>query len=276
MSGFVKLYGDQLLNSTVWVSADSATKLVWITLLLVADQHGIVNASVPGLAHQAGVTVEEAGKAINYLTAPDPHSRTKDYEGRRIEPLDGGWLVLNYMKYREYRSEKQVQEAERKRAYRQQQSDMSQMSQDVPGHVPPKAGRVPNVPGTSAQKQKQKQTPNPKETVAKATGAAAPKVEPDWKADAAVTLRAAYVPEKQIGDCLKNWWGLARTRGFHDDEIKAVVLAHGKRLCQPWNPAALWNVHNEEFSKRFRYHVDQQRKKRPSLTKVADVLQGAS
>ena len=113
-------------------------------------------------------------------------------------------------------------------------------------------------------------------SVAKATAAAAPKDEPDWKADAAQTLRAAYVPEKKIGDCLKNWWGLARTRGFHDDEIKAVVLAHGKRLCQPWNPAALWNVHNEEFSRQFRWHVDQQRKKRPSLTRVADVLQGAS
>jgi len=35
------------------------------------------------------------------LKSPDPYSRTKQDEGRRIKEVEGGWLVLNHKKYRE-------------------------------------------------------------------------------------------------------------------------------------------------------------------------------
>jgi hypothetical protein len=38
--------------------------------------------------------------ALIKFELPDADSRTKDNEGRRIETIEGGWLILNYQKYR--------------------------------------------------------------------------------------------------------------------------------------------------------------------------------
>lgn len=130
MPGFVKIYGDKLLRSTLWVGADPATKVVWITMLALSDQFGKVEGSLPGLAHASNVSLDGTSKALNYFRAPDPHSQTKDHEGRRIEDTDGGWLILNYAKYREYRTESQVKQAARKQKWRESQ----------------RGGRVPDVP----------------------------------------------------------------------------------------------------------------------------------
>ena len=69
-------------------------------MLAIADAEGIVSASIPGLASVSNVEQEAARSAIKTLLEPDPDSRTKDFEGRRIEEIDGGWRILNYRKYR--------------------------------------------------------------------------------------------------------------------------------------------------------------------------------
>jgi len=74
-------------------------------MLAMADRKGRVWASVPGLANRARVAVEDTRAALITLLAPDPDSRTTDHDGRRIEPMDGGWMLLNYLKYREMRDE---------------------------------------------------------------------------------------------------------------------------------------------------------------------------
>lgn len=73
---------------------------MWITILAIKDKNGFVYASVPGLADFARVTVDECRQALKILLSPDPDSRTKEFEGRRIEEVDGGWMVLNHFKYR--------------------------------------------------------------------------------------------------------------------------------------------------------------------------------
>jgi hypothetical protein len=95
---YTKLDGG-ITESTIWQAPD-ATRLVWITLLARADQHGYVGASMPGLAGLARVSLDACVEAIKTLEAPDPWSRTKDHDGRRIAPADGGWVLLNYAKYR--------------------------------------------------------------------------------------------------------------------------------------------------------------------------------
>lgn len=89
-----------ILTSSIW-SEDHSTRLVWITLLALKDDKGEVAAAIPGLANQARVTLEECETAIRKLESPDKYSRTQDFEGRRIEPIDGGWRILNHFKYRE-------------------------------------------------------------------------------------------------------------------------------------------------------------------------------
>jgi len=89
-----------IIASTVWVGTDSDTKVVWIAMLALRDKHHVVEASIPGLAKLAGVSVEATQKAIELFLSPDPYSRTKDFEGRRIEAVEGGWRLLNGEKYR--------------------------------------------------------------------------------------------------------------------------------------------------------------------------------
>lgn len=96
---YVKLFAS-LLESSVWAE-DAPTRLVWITLLLMADRDGFVRGSPSGLARRANVGMAECRKAMATLEAPDVESGTDAWGGRRIERVAEGWQILNYMKYRD-------------------------------------------------------------------------------------------------------------------------------------------------------------------------------
>jgi hypothetical protein len=117
-NGYTKLFAS-ILHSTVWAEP-LPTRIVWITMLAMCDQHGAVLASVPGLARAAGVTRQEVDIALKSFLSPDPDSRTKDFDGRRIEAVDGGWELLNHGKYRELMSTDDIRRkaADRQRRYR--------------------------------------------------------------------------------------------------------------------------------------------------------------
>lgn len=108
MPGYAKLFSS-ILTSTIW-GEDHATVRVWIAMLASADAGGVVEGSIPGFARVACVTREEMESALARFLAPDPDSRTKTNEGRRLETIDGGWLILNY---KDYRSKGQAQDASR-------------------------------------------------------------------------------------------------------------------------------------------------------------------
>jgi hypothetical protein len=109
---FTKLF-TSITESTIW-REDDHTRIVWITMLAMADRNGRVFASIPGLADRARVPVESAEKALQRFQSPDRYSRTPDHEGRRIEVIDGGWRLLNHAKYRELRDEEAIKESKRK------------------------------------------------------------------------------------------------------------------------------------------------------------------
>lgn len=83
-------------------------------MLAMTDRQGRVFGSIPGLANRARIDVEACRGAIASFLAPDPDSRTKDAEGRRIEEIDGGWRLLNHAKYRALQDQETVKEAKRK------------------------------------------------------------------------------------------------------------------------------------------------------------------
>ena len=83
-------------------------------MLSMANRKGEVMASVPGLSGIARVGVEDCRGAIKLFLAPDPDSRTKDFEGRRIEEVAGGWRLLNYDFYRGIQDAETIKEAKRK------------------------------------------------------------------------------------------------------------------------------------------------------------------
>lgn len=116
---YTKLFSS-IVNSTVWLE-DHETRILWITMLALADKHGEVRSSIPGLCKQAGVSLEGALKALAKFQAPDPLSTSKEAEGRRIEEIDGGWALINYDKYRRMASlaDKAEKSAERQRRFKE-------------------------------------------------------------------------------------------------------------------------------------------------------------
>jgi uncharacterized phage protein (TIGR02220 family) len=129
MTGYTKLF-QSIVTSTIWTESD-ATRIVWITMLAIANKYGEVAASVPGLANISRVTLEQCEKAIKVLEGPDKHSRTRDYDGRRIAPIDGGWQVLNYAKHRKMASEQDIRErnAERQRRFKRKRRGNAEVTQ---------------------------------------------------------------------------------------------------------------------------------------------------
>lgn len=124
---YVKLFGS-ILDSSIWAE-DHATVRVWITMLAMANEDGVVAASPSGLARRANVSPEECRKALGIFQQPDIESKSQEWGGRRIEPVDGGWLLLNYAKYREMRTKKQVIDAARQA--RKRRRDTSRSSRDI-------------------------------------------------------------------------------------------------------------------------------------------------
>jgi hypothetical protein len=110
---YTKLFSS-ITESTLW-SEPYATRVVWVAMLAMADARGNVYASLPGLARRANVTLEEVEYAIASFLAPDPYSRTKDKDGRRVEMIDGGWHLINHGKHGAVRNAKE--RAEYKRAW---------------------------------------------------------------------------------------------------------------------------------------------------------------
>ena len=109
---FTKLFSS-ITESTVWLTPAS-TRIVWITMLAMADRFGRVYGSVPGLAHRARVSVEECKEALRTFEEPDTESRTKEFEGRRILSFEGGWELLNHAKYRAIQNDEAIRESKRK------------------------------------------------------------------------------------------------------------------------------------------------------------------
>lgn len=121
---FVKL-DCGMLDSTLWV--DRVAREVFITALLMAEPfesseampqiavksldftgweapagcYGFVPASGVGIVRRSGVEAEAGADALERLGNPEPESRSPEFEGRRMVRINGGYLILNYAKYRE-------------------------------------------------------------------------------------------------------------------------------------------------------------------------------
>ena len=86
-----------IIYSTIW-DEDAETCKVWVTMLAMRNKDGEIFSSLPGLSHAARIGLEKTIKSVNKFLSPDPNSTTKEYEGRRIEVIDGGWRLLNHEK----------------------------------------------------------------------------------------------------------------------------------------------------------------------------------
>jgi len=121
---FVKL-DTKILDSTLWIERD--LREIFITALLMAEPrefrepvrqievgrleftdfvappgwYGFVPAASLGIINRAGVEREAGLEALSKLGEPETESRSTDFGGRRMIRTDGGFLILNFMKYRD-------------------------------------------------------------------------------------------------------------------------------------------------------------------------------
>lgn len=105
-------------------------------MLAMANQNGKVFGSIPGLANRAQVPVPAVEEALQKFMAPDPYSRTKDFEGRRIAEIDGGWRLLTYEKHAAVRHEDERREymrnlMQKRRSVSNSVSNVSSLLADV-------------------------------------------------------------------------------------------------------------------------------------------------
>lgn len=97
---FAKIFS-QIFDSTI--ADDYEVRHIFMDLLVLADSDGVVDMPMESIARRINVPSEKVKNAMAILEAPDPQSRTPEFEGRRIEKISDrswGWIILNYTKYR--------------------------------------------------------------------------------------------------------------------------------------------------------------------------------
>ena len=113
-----------LLGSTLWAE-DANIRLTWVTMLLLKDAKGEVHTSIPGLAHFARVPLQDCERALEKFLSPDKYSNNKDFEGRRIEEIEGGWFIINHEHYRDLDSDVDRKKKDAARQQRKRNRDKS-------------------------------------------------------------------------------------------------------------------------------------------------------
>ncbi len=113
----------KIVDSSIWLEP-TPTRIVWLMFIAVMNEDGFVQfASVANVAHRARITDEESEQAIKILEGPDPNSADEENDGRRIEKVPGGWMILNAQKYRDLVTREMIREQTRKRVARKRAKD---------------------------------------------------------------------------------------------------------------------------------------------------------
>ena len=106
-----------------------ATRVLWITILAMSDENGFISSSRSGLLRASNIPPEDFKNALTSLESPDPESRTPDNDGIRIKKIDGGWIILNFLKYRARSEIIREQNRERVRKFREKNKNEKPVTQ---------------------------------------------------------------------------------------------------------------------------------------------------
>ena len=128
--GFTKL-DSGIVDSSLW-SEPPTVRVLWITLLAKCDSTGHVRAVRDAIKRAANIPDKEFEEAMICLESADPSSRSSEFDGRRIQKVEGGWLILNYLKYRELWHYSDNPEAIKKRRQRGRLGTCPDTKKNVP------------------------------------------------------------------------------------------------------------------------------------------------
>jgi hypothetical protein len=112
----------QIFDSSI--AENYEVRHVFEDLLKLAEIDGCVDMTLEAIARRTNVPLDKVRVGIDELCKPDPKSRSKEHEGRRLIPIDArrgwGWRIVNYEKYRAIQDEetRRATWRESKRNYR--------------------------------------------------------------------------------------------------------------------------------------------------------------
>ena len=131
LMGFGKVFECMFTGSLMGSGAITFTVMTYA--IVNARPPGIVEINPKLLAMLIGCEECEVDSALDYLQQPDPRSRSKDEDGRRLVS-EGGFTyrVVNYMKYRSIRDEAERREQNRLSKIRQRERESADSQQSQP------------------------------------------------------------------------------------------------------------------------------------------------
>ena len=126
MSYYVPLFS-KIVDSSLWSEPDFVVK-IFITMLVKKDRDNVCRGSAYNIARWAHKTEEEVLKALEILANPDTKRLEPQlFDGRRIEKVWDGWLILNGEFYQQI-----MKEANRKRYLTEKQREHRQKAAGKP------------------------------------------------------------------------------------------------------------------------------------------------
>ncbi len=103
---FAKVFG-QIFDSSI--AEDYNCRRMFMDLLVLADPTGAVDMTHEAISRRTNVPIEEVRKYIDQLCQPDPASRSKLEDGKRLVQLDKhrdwAWQIVNYGHYRKLKDQ---------------------------------------------------------------------------------------------------------------------------------------------------------------------------
>ena len=91
----------QVVDSSLWEEKPSV-RVLFVTMLALKDADHICRYDAYKLHKKANLTPEETKEALRILQNPDTRRKAfeQEFDGRRIQQVEQGWLILNGEKYR--------------------------------------------------------------------------------------------------------------------------------------------------------------------------------
>jgi hypothetical protein len=89
----------QIVDSSLWTE-EYYVRILFTTMLAKKDSDHVVRATAYNLHRWANITQEECLKGLKILSSPDKKRLDpQEHDGRRIQKVEDGWLILNGAKY---------------------------------------------------------------------------------------------------------------------------------------------------------------------------------
>ncbi len=238
MAGFAKV-STGILDSSLWLGSEEL-RLVLLTSLLMAQPveftepvreiafdslewtgyevpagwYGWVDAAAPAIVARANVNHEKGTEALRQLTLPESASRSAEFDGRRMVRVNGGFLILNFMRFRDHdatakdRMKRLRQRAKEKRAAKKAAAGkraadpLRERSRNV-------TSRDRNVTATEDRGQRTESMISPSEKSAGVSGS-----KRAARPENVEQLAAYFVEAKLTGDP-QEWWDHYTANGWH-------------------------------------------------------------